>query len=159
MKNKKTFPAKTYILLSVLIALLMVAAIYSSSKAQGYPSVLQMIEANFVGLDVSDNGEDHFSQVQVKADDVDLLIKNWEDNKFRYETWIHMVSNVKTEQVSGIVLPDGQSMPLDYIQDDWIYFDKEGLVQTGVFISKDLEGYILQQAVYKNNTMINNFFT
>jgi len=55
MNNKKAFPVRMYILGSVLTALLFVMLIlmYSSSKAQGYTSILQMIQANFVGLEVS----------------------------------------------------------------------------------------------------------
>lgn len=44
-----------YVLGSVLMALLLVMLImmYSSSRAQGYTSILQMIQSNFAGLEVS----------------------------------------------------------------------------------------------------------
>ena len=55
MKNKKTIPVRMYVLGSVLTALLLVMLImmYSSSRAQGYTSILQMIQSNFSGLEVS----------------------------------------------------------------------------------------------------------
>lgn len=44
-----------YVLGSVLTALLLVMLImmYSSSRAQGYTSILQMIQSNFAGLEAS----------------------------------------------------------------------------------------------------------
>ena len=55
MKNKKTIHVRMYVLGYVLTALLLVMLImmYSSSRAQGYTSILQMIQSNFAGLEVS----------------------------------------------------------------------------------------------------------
>lgn len=95
------------------------------------------------------------------ADEVVKMVNDWKARKandLKHNQWVHMVYSVTSENRSGLILPNGQPTPSSYTQDDWYYFNKDGLVEKGVFSGKDADGNIFQQAVYQNNHFFNLTF-
>jgi hypothetical protein len=94
----------------------------------------------------------------VNADEIIKMVNDWKAINLKYGQWIHVVSAITSETSNGVILPDGQPMPSSYIQDDWFYINKDGLVEKGVISMKDNGGNIFQQSAYQNNIMINFTF-
>lgn len=94
----------------------------------------------------------------VNAEEIVKMTRAWENKSLKNGPWVHLVYAVTLKENSGVVLPNGQSMPLSYINDDWYYVNEAGLVEKGVFSIKDLDGNILQQSAYQNGIMINFTF-
>ncbi|NOT06367.1 MAG: hypothetical protein HOP27_17380 [Anaerolineales bacterium] len=94
----------------------------------------------------------------VNADEIIKMVNDWKAINLKYGQWIHVVSAITSETSNGVILPDGQPMLSSYIQDDWFYINKDGLVEKGVISMKDNGGNIFQQSAYQNNIMINFTF-
>jgi len=94
----------------------------------------------------------------INADNAIKLINDWKGRNLKYGQWTHFVSAITSESSNEVILPDGQLMPSSYIQDDWFYVNKDGLVEKGVFSMKDNDGNIFQQSAYQDNIMINFTF-
>ncbi len=92
------------------------------------------------------------------ANQVVKMIDEWKAKSLKNGQWVRLVYAVTTKADNGIVLPDGQTMPSSYVNDDWYYINDAGLVEKGVFSMKDSEGNILQQSALQNNILINFTF-
>lgn len=94
----------------------------------------------------------------VNADKIINMINTWKTKNAPKNQWVHHVYSVTLKESNGVLLPNGQLMPLTFINDDWFYLNQAGLVEKGVFTVKDTEGNILQQSAYQNNIMVNFTF-
>jgi len=94
----------------------------------------------------------------INADDVIKMVNAWESKVQQNGQWIHVIYSVDLLESNGVILPDGQPMPLSYINDDWYYVNQAGLVEKGVFSMTDNSGNILQQSAFQNNILINFTF-
>lgn len=158
MKSKKNSASKRLILPVLLITILLSITMYASSKAQNNLSILRWVEENIPGVDISKSNQKISDQEPVKANEVILLIDKMKLKKVKDDSWVHIIANVVSEEDNGVILPDGSPMPASYVQDDWCYINKDGLIEKGVFTMKDLSGDVFQQSAFQNNIMLNLTF-
>jgi hypothetical protein len=85
------------------------------------------------------------------------MVKLWKEKNLK-EGWLHIEYRISSDVASGVILPNGNPMPLTYLEDGWYYLDKKGMVMKSVVTLKDESETILQQSVFNGNTESNLTF-
>ena len=86
---------------------------------------------------------------------VQSLVSSWSDPLIQGEGWLHVVKQHDSNLKDWGTLPNGQPIPLNFVQDSWYLLDGQGLVVEAVSIQRDMDGNAVQEAVFRDNTWYN----
>ena len=89
---------------------------------------------------------------------LERMLKNFEESIYTQTGWLHYKYTYESDLENGIVFPDDSIMPKEYVWESWYLVNEEGIVIESVTSLIDLEGSIIQQAVFANGTEYNLTF-
>lgn len=117
------------------------------------------IIVNPVSITADNNAPTSTPEVDVSiVQEAQMLIQRWEDSLLLTPGWYHVISQHDRANKEVGSLPNGQSIPLDYVMDGWYKVNSDELVEAGVFIMRDFEGNEVQKSIYQDGTMRNLTF-
>ncbi|MEA5079472.1 MAG: hypothetical protein VB013_12950 [Anaerolineaceae bacterium] len=74
---------------------------------------------------------------------------------FSKSGWIHFVYSNESDISNGVILPDGNLMPQNYINDGWYFVNDQGFVIKHLISLVDDAGNVLQREIFVNDTLVN----
>jgi len=84
------------------------------------------------------------------ATEVEARVMQWRNQVVDSPGWFHMVTHHQRDKQESSVLPNGQTISLNYISEVWFQLDADDLIVAAVSTMFDLEGNISQQSIYQD---------
>ncbi len=91
--------------------------------------------------------EPQFSQYET-VQLVNKFIDQWSSPMLSGSGWLHVVEEHHRGLEDVGALPNGHSIPINYINDSWYLLDTEGRVIKAVVYMKTLDGHVSQESVF-----------
>jgi hypothetical protein len=173
MKKPNKLPASGIILIPVFLILLAGGFFYSSRAKAISPNLFgtaeagqpKLVTATPAGSSAVANPEENTAGAVPPAEvaespeesiaDAEDRVQNWEKTVFAQPGWLHFVYSMASAVENGVLLPDGASMPAQSQTDGWYHIDEQGRVDQHLITLQDASGALLQQEVFKGDTMLN----
>lgn len=119
---------------------------------QQQPVAIHSVSAEVAKQNVSSApAQDDLSPI---AEEIQALLDAWQGGTLASSGWLHVVEMHDRTKSDAGHLPNGGSIPIDYISETW-YFVQDGQVMELVAFMKALDGSIIQASTYQDGAWRN----
>lgn len=90
--------------------------------------------------------------------EIEMLVTRWSTAMMNGSGWLHVVNHYSRNRDQTGVLPNGQSVPLNYINDTWYQLNDQGLAIAVIAFMKSEDGQLQQVATFRDGVWRNLTF-